>query len=94
MIDALIENSVLIVIGIMATAGFGGIVGYFNKRTNCLKKLAEDTEELKKRAYRIEKAMIILAKLQEDVIERTHPELKTEWEDIVKELLNGNGHRA
>ena len=52
----------------MATAGFGGIVGYFNKRTNCLKKLAEDTEELKKRAYRIEKAMIILAKLQEDVI--------------------------
>ena len=94
MLDALVENSVLIVIGIMATAGFGGIVGYFSKRTNCLKKLAEDTEELKKRAYRIEKAMIILTKMQDDAIEKTHPELKTEWEDIVKELLNGNGHRA
>jgi len=27
--------------------------------------------------------------LQEDVIEKTHPELKTEWEEIVKELLKG-----
>jgi hypothetical protein len=94
MIENIAENSVLIAIGLLATAGFGGIVGYFNKRTNCLKTLAGDIEELNKRSYRIEKAMIILAKLQEDVIERTHPELKTEWEDIVKELLHGNGHRT
>ena len=36
--------------------------------------------------------MIILAKLQEDVVQRSHPELKTEWEAIVKELLSGNGN--
>ena len=44
------------------------------------------------KVYRIEKAMVILAKLQEDVVERIHPELKTEWEEIVKELLSGNGN--
>ena len=48
--------------------------------------------DLQKRSYRIEKAMVILAKLQEDVVERIHPELKTEWEEIVKELLSGNGN--
>ena len=57
-----------------------------------MKQLADDVEDMKKRAYRIEKALIILAKLQEDVVERTHPELKPEWEGIVKELLNGNGN--
>jgi len=29
--------------------------------------------------------------LQEDVVEKTHPELKPEWEEIVKELLSKNG---
>jgi hypothetical protein len=54
--------------------------------------VADEVEDLRKRSYRIEKTLIILAKLQEDVVERTHPELKTEWEDIVKELLKGNGN--
>ena len=92
MIDTLVENSLVIIIGILATAGFGGIAGYFKKRTNCLQKVADDMEDMKKRAYRIEKALIILTKMQDDVIEKTHPELKTEWEEIVKELLSNNGH--
>ncbi len=92
MMDFLIENILIVFIGIMVTAGFTGITGYFKKRTNCLQKVADEVEDLRKRSYRIEKTLIILAKLQEDVVERTHPELKTEWEDIVKELLKGNGN--
>lgn len=91
MIDSLIENSFIIIIGIIITAGFTGITGYFKKRTNCLQKVADEVEDLRKRAYRIEKALIVLTKMQEDVIDKTHPELKPEWEDIVKELLNRNG---
>ena len=30
--------------------------------------------------------------MQEDQIEKTHPELKTEWEELVRELLKGNGY--
>ncbi len=91
MIESLIENSFIIMIGIIITAGFTGITGYFKKRTNCLQKVADEVEDLQKRAYRIEKALIVLTKMQEDVIDKTHPELKPEWEDIVKELLNRNG---
>lgn len=92
MMDFIVENVLIVIIGIIVTAGFTGITGYFKKRTNCLQKVADEVEDLRKRSYRIEKTLIILAKLQEDVVERTHPELKTEWEDIVKELLKGNGN--
>ena len=91
MIESLVENSFIIVIGIIITSAVGGLGGYFKKRTNCLQKVADEVEDLRKRSYRIEKALIILTKMQEDAIEKTHPELKPEWEEIVKELLNRQG---
>jgi len=79
---------VLIVIGIFLSGLAASFIGKFRKRQDCLEKIAKNVEELNKRSYRIEKTIIILAKLQEDTISRTHPELKTEWEGIVKELLD------
>ena len=92
MFEILLENSVIVIITLVITTAFGGITAYFRQWTSCLKKIAEEVNDLQKRSYRIEKAMIILAKLQEDVVQRSHPELKTEWEAIVKELLSGNGN--
>ena len=92
MFEALLENSLLVVMTLVITTAFGGLTAYFRQRTSCLKKIADEVGDLQKRSYRIEKAMIILAKLQEDVVQRSHPELKTEWEAIVKELLSGNGN--
>ena len=79
---------ILIVIGIFLSGLAASFIGRFRKRQDCLEKIAKNVEELNKRSYRIEKTIIILAKLQEDTISKTHPELKTEWEDIVKELLD------
>ena len=79
---------ILIVIGIFLSGLAASFIGKFKKRQDCLEKIAKNVEELNKRSYRIEKTIIILAKLQEDTISRTHPELKTEWEEIVKELLD------
>ena len=79
---------VLIVIGIFLSGLAASFIGRLKKRQDCLEKIAKNVEELNKRSYRIEKTIIILAKLQEDTISRTHPELKTEWEGIVKELLD------
>ena len=79
---------VLIVIGIFLSGLAASFIGKLRKRQDCLEKIARNVEELNKRSYRIEKTIIILAKLQEDTISRTHPELKTEWEGIVKELLD------
>ena len=79
---------ILIVIGIFLSGLAASFIGKFKKRQDCLEKIAKNVEELNKRSYRIEKTIIILAKLQEDTIGKTHPELKTEWEEIVKELLD------
>jgi len=92
MFEALLENSFLVVITLIISTMFGGLTAYFRQRTSCLKKIADQVSDLEKRFYRFEKAFIILVKLQEDVVERIHPELKTEWEEIVKELLRGNGN--
>ena len=79
---------ILIVIGIFLSGLAASFIGKLRKRQDCLEKIARNVEELNKRSYRIEKTIIILVKLQEDTISRTHPELKTEWEGIVKELLD------
>jgi hypothetical protein len=92
MLEVLAENSLVVIITLVITSAFGGLTAYFRQRTSCLKKIADQVSDLEKRSYRIEKAIIILAKLQEDVVQRSHPELKTEWEEIVKELLSGNGN--
>jgi hypothetical protein len=79
---------ILIVIGIFLSGLAASFIGKFRRRQDCLEKISRNVEELNRRSYRIEKTIIILAKLQEDTISRTHPELKTEWEGIVKELLD------
>ena len=88
----LAENSLVVIVTLVITSAFGGLTAYFRQRTSCLRKIADEVSDLQKRSYRIEKAMVILAKLQEDVVERIHPELKTEWEELVKELFSGNGN--
>ena len=90
MLEQFSSGVAMVVISIVTTTAIGGLLAYFRKKTICLQQLANDTQTLKKRAYRMEKALIILVKLQEDAVAKTHPEIKPEWEAIVKELLKGN----
>ena len=90
MLEQFSSGVAMVVISIVTTTAIGGLLAYFRKKTICLQQLANDTQTLKKRAYRMEKALIILVKLQEDAVSKTHPEIKPEWESIVKELLKGN----
>ena len=83
------DNIITVTIAVAITTVVGGIIAYFKKKVGCLEQIRDDIIDMRKREWRIEKTLIILAKLQEDVIEKTHPELKTEWEEIVKELLKG-----
>ena len=73
MLDELGVGVSMVIISLVTTSAFGGLLAYFRKKTICLQKLADDTENLRKRAYRIEKALIILVKLQEDAVAKTHP---------------------
>jgi hypothetical protein len=90
MFDTITEGTVLIVIASVVAGISGYVASHFKRKGDKAKKLEEQIEELCKRLYRFEKAFIILVKLQQDVIEKTHPELQQDWEDVVKELLRGN----
>ena len=89
MLDVISDNILAVSVAVITTSVLGGIIAFFRKKSDCLEKIRDDVADLQKRSWRIEKTLIILAKLQEDVIEKTHPELKPEWEEIVKELLKG-----
>ena len=87
--DIIADNIVTVTIAVVITSVIGGVIAYFKKKAGCLEQIRDDIIDMRKREWRIEKTLIILAKLQEEVIMKTHPELKTEWEEIVKELLKG-----
>ena len=91
MLESITQGTVLLIITIIVTGFAGYITGHFRRKSEKSKKLEEKIDDLSKRLFRFEKAFIILVKLQQDVIEKTHPELKQDWEDVVKELLRGNG---
>lgn len=92
MFDAVTEGTILIIVGIVISGISGYIAAHFKKKADKSERLEEQIDDLCKRLYRFEKAFIILVKLQQDVIEKTHPELQQDWEDVVKELLRGNGN--
>ena len=91
MFDILTEGTVLIIVATVVAGISGYIASHFKRKASKAEKMEKQLEDLCKRLYRFEKAFIILVKLQQDVIEKTHPELKQDWEDVVKELLRGNG---
>ena len=103
MFESVTEGTMLVIITIIVTGVAGYVTSHFKRRADTIKDLQRGLEQLgdhsddkyddlKKRLYRFEKAFIILVKLQQDVIEKTHPELRQDWEDVVKELLNGGNH--
>ncbi len=48
----------------------------------------EEFEELRKRVWRLEKALVIMAKMIDNQTEKVHSELNANLEDITNELLN------
>jgi len=91
MFESITEGTILIIITTIVAGISGYIASHFKSRASKAEKIEAQIEDLCKRLYRFEKAFIILVKLQQDVIEKTHPELQQDWEDVVKELLRGNG---
>ena len=60
MIDALGLELIVIIMTLIITSAFGGLLAYFKKKTICLQQLADDVQTLKKQTYRIEKALIVI----------------------------------
>jgi formiminotetrahydrofolate cyclodeaminase len=89
MLESITEGTILIIVGTIVAGLTGYVASLFRAKKEKEEKLEQQIEDLCKRLYRFEKAFIILVKMQEDAIEKSHPELQTDWEDVVKELLRG-----
>lgn len=72
------------------TSGVIGVLGYyFKKRSDRSTKHEEERDEMAKKVWRLQKTIIILAKILDEQVSKAHPELQTELEGIAKELLSG-----
>jgi len=72
-----------------AVSGCVGLLGWWlKKRSQTRTKHKDIVDEQSKAIWRLQKTIIILAKIMDDQVARAHPELQTELEGIAKELLD------
>jgi len=83
----IIQSTVMIIIGLAITGITGTIVGYFRTRSKCLREMQKDLNDMSKRNFRIEKAIIILARMVDEQTDKAHPELNTDLDGLIKEIL-------
>ena len=83
-----------IIVGVVISVVSGGIIAFLKRRWSIAKekenKVEENTEairDMQKAIWRLNKTVLIMAKLQDDQTAKNHPELTSSLEDIAVELL-------
>jgi|TARA_B110000263_G_C15005341_1_gene372489 hypothetical protein len=87
MSEQIVQSTVMIIIGLAITGIAGSILGYFRTRSKCLREMQKDISDMSKRNFRIEKAIIILARMVDEQTDKAHPELNTDLDGLIKEIL-------
>jgi len=78
----------LTVIGALISAGIGGFVWWLQRRISKRAKHYDDVADLRKAVWRLNKTVLILAKMLDSLSKKTHPEFAPELEEIARELLS------
>jgi len=68
-----------------------GVIGISSYLINSFRRKAKVDADIHKKIWRISKAVIVFAKLIDSQIEQKHPDVKSELEDVVKEIIESNG---
>lgn len=86
-----------IIVGIAISSISGAILAFMNRRwkkkdgqRNIIKENMDAIIEMRKAIWRLNKTVLIMAKLQDDQTAKNHPELTSNLEDIATELLESN----
>jgi len=87
MTEQIVQSTIMIIIGLAITGIAGSILGYFRTRSKCLREMQKDISDMSKRNFRIEKAIIILARMVDEQTDKAHPELNTDLDGLIKEIL-------
>ena len=87
MAEEIVQSTIMIIIGLTITGIAGSILGYFRTRSKCLREMQKDISDMSKRNFRIEKAIIILARMVDEQTDKVHPDLNTDLDGLIKEIL-------
>ncbi len=78
----------LVLLGVGATIAGTIIAQRLKHRADVRKEKKDEIADMRKAIWRLQKTIIILAKILDEQVAKAHPELQTELEGIVKELLD------
>ena len=87
MAEEIVRSTIMIIIGLTITGIAGSVLGYFRTRSKCLREMQKDISDMSKRNFRIEKAIIILARMVDEQTDKVHPDLNTDLDGLIKEIL-------
>lgn len=87
MAEEIVQSTIMIIIGLTITGIAGSVLGYFRTRSKCLREMQKDISDMSKRNFRIEKAIIILARMVDEQTDKVHPDLNTDLDGLIKEIL-------
>jgi len=74
------QQVVTVIVGCVITAVFSMVVAFFNNIRKC-------NNINRKRLWRIEKTLAIMAKIIDTQTDKVHPELSSQLNDFVQEML-------
>ncbi len=78
--EGVYSDILLVVIGIAITSGAGALIAFFRNMKICISKL-------NKRTWRIQKTLILMAKMIDTQTNKQHPGIGSDLDDLVKEML-------
>ncbi len=87
MIEFAIDPTFAVVIGALISAGIGGFSWWLRNRKRKEELHHKTMDDLSKQVWRIEKAVLVLVKLLDKQIAKSHPELDLDLSEIIDELL-------
>ena len=87
MIEVVIDPTVAVIIGALISAGIGTLTWWLKNRKNKEEKRHKTMDDLSKQVWRVQKALLVLVKLLDKQIAKSHPELDQDLSEIIDELL-------
>ena len=84
----ILEPVTLTIIGALLSTLGAWVIWRIKKKHDKKSKHLDDIQDLGKAVWRLNKTVIIMAKMLDGLSKRAHPELATELEEIARELLS------
>lgn len=84
----ILEPVTLTIVGALLSTFGAWVIWKLKKKNDKKVKQKDDILDLRKAVWRLNKTVIIMAKMLDGLSKKAHPDLETELEDIARELLS------